>query len=121
MQVWALAAIPHDRHIEGDVWFCRLCSKVTTALEDSLDATDEIQKGWLVVKAKYYYRVQRSPRGYQLQAQVRTLSVNALIRLPMPGVKFNALLPAQKKQQNPVQIMLDPAYNEIESGMHHVG
>ena len=79
-QVHALAALRADRHMEGNVWLCLLLSAAYPA-PDMVHSTDGIEAGWWVVKAKYYRRVQRSPRGYQIETEERVLVVNCLIRL----------------------------------------
>ena len=50
--------------MEGDIWFCLLLGPAYVAAEDLTHSTDQIEKGWWVVDAMYYTRVQRSPRGY---------------------------------------------------------
>ena len=87
---------------------------------------------WWVVKARYYYLAQRSPRGYLLQKHERVLVVNHLIRLPAPGVVFSPLPAARPKRaaaaatpgaasgDNPLRILYDTAYYKIEGSMQHV-
>ena len=55
-----LAVSTADKHMEGDIWFCKLLGATYVAPEDMLHSSDEIQKGWWVVKAQYYKRVQRA-------------------------------------------------------------
>ena len=148
-QVQALAAVHADRHIEGNVWLCLLLSDAYVAPNDITHSTDGIEAGWWVVNAVYYYLAQRSPRGYLLQThkvkekrngrevQVvqymeRVLVVNHLIRLPAPGVTFAPLPPvrqtprlvaqqaADPKLPNPLRILYDKEYYQIESSMQHV-
>ena len=97
------------------MWFCLLLGAPYEAAEDLLDSTDSIEKGWLIVDAQYFSRVQRSPRGYQLLPGKRTLLVNSLIRLPKP-VEFEPRL-SRTGSDNPLRVMLDPAYNTIESSI----
>lgn len=148
-QVQALAAAHADRHIEGNIWFCLLLSDAYVAPNDITHSTDGIEAGWWVVNAVYYYLAQRSPRGYLLQTHKvkekcngrevevvqymeRVLVVNHLIRLPAPGVAFAPLptvrqtprlaaqLAADPKLPNPLRILYDKEYYQIESSMQHV-
>ena len=120
----AVAVHPADHHIEeSSIWFVLLLSEPYTAVEDMLDSTDKIEKGWLVVDVYYYSRVQRSPRGYQLHKHKRTLVVNSLIRLPKP-VEFERPLRQSRSavdpNANPLRMLLDPAFHAIESSMQAV-
>ena len=98
-------------------------SDAYVALNDMTHSTDMIERGWWVVKAKYYYLTQRSPRGYVLQAQERVLVVNHLIRLPEPIV-FAELRQTPRLQlradANPLRILYDKDYYKIESSMQEV-
>ena len=148
-QVQAVAAVHADRHIEGNVWLCLLLSDAYVAPNDMTHSTDGIEAGWWVVNAVYYYLVQRSPRGYLLHTEKgkeqrngrvvevvryaeRVLVVNHLIRLPAPGVTF-APLPAKRntprlaeqpattpKLPNPLRVLYDKEYYQIESSMQAV-
>jgi len=145
-QVQALAAAKDDRHIEGNVWLCLLLSDAYVAPEDITHSTDGIEAGWWVVNAVYYCRRQRSPRGYQLETRwetekqngrdvrvermvERVLVVNHLIRLPSPVV-FASLAAARQtprlaeaaaqgptKLSNPIRLLYDKEYYQIESSM----
>ena len=142
-QVHALAAIQADRHIEGNVWLCKLLSDAYVAPSDIIDSTDGIEAGWWVVMACYYRMVQRSPRGYQLETRKlsgreemveRVLVVNHLIRLPAPGVSFAPPQAARKtprlaaaafsgtasRFENPLCILYDKEYYQIEGSMQAV-
>ena len=113
-------------------------------------STDAIEAGWWVVKAMYYRLAQRSPRGYLLETRMETakiggrevtverlvervLVVNHLIRLPAPGIEFAPLPSARKtprlaaassgsaaKLDNPLRILYDKEYYQIESSMQAV-
>ena len=85
-----------------------------------LNATDEIEAGWWVVKAKYYRLVQRSPRAYQLEEEERLINVNALIRMPKP-VQFESTRQSSRlDQQNPLRFLSDKALHDIGSSRGNV-
>lgn len=124
-QVQAIAAARDERHLEGNVWLVLLLCDPYVALQDEINCTDEIERGWWVVKAKYYEVKQRSPRGYMLQAQERMLVVNHLVRLPKP-VEFAPLRQSPRVAENaavaanPLRILYDREYYAIESSMQNV-
>jgi hypothetical protein len=148
--VQALAAAKEDRHIEGNVWLCLLLSDAYVAPEAITHSTDGIEAGWWVVNAIYHCLRLRSPRGYQLETCWRTekqngpevnvehfvervLVVNSLIRLPSPVV-FAAMPAARQtprlaeaaakvrstKLSNPVRLLYDREYYQIESSMPEI-
>lgn len=148
-QVQALAAAKDDRHIEGNVWLCLLLSDAYVAPEDITHSTDGIEAGWWVVKAVYYCLRQHSPRGYQFETRwetqkknrrdvrvehmvERVLVVNHLIRLPSPIAFASLPVPRQTprlaeaaaqgpaKLRNPLRLLYDKEYYQIESSMQHV-
>ena len=112
-QVQAIAR--SDRHIEGNVWLILLLSDAYVALDDMVHSTDQIERGWWVVKAKYYFLKQRSPRGYLLREEERVLVVNHMVCLPK-RVEFAPLLQTPRlevQSTNPLRILYYKEYRGV--------
>ena len=95
-------------------------SDAYVALEDIVHSTDQIERGCWVVKARYYYLKQRSPRGYLLREEERVLVVNHLVRLPKP-IEFAPLRQTPRvPSPNPLRLLFYKDYYVIESSMQQV-
>ena len=51
-----------ELHIEGPVWLLLVDSEAFEMPEDMVHSSDTIEAGWIVVRARWYEQVQRSPR-----------------------------------------------------------
>ena len=79
--------------------------------EDEVHSSDTIEAGWIVVRGRWYEKVQDSPRGYRLQKESRLILVNTMIRLP--GIHFNGGAPgkAPRESKSGLQILHEDTYN----------
>jgi hypothetical protein len=69
--VAAVRACTDDLHMEGSSWLVKVLSRSFIVEEDTMQTTDEFEKGWTVVEAQYYSIEQESPRGYSLLREKR--------------------------------------------------
>ena len=59
-----------ELHIEGAVWLLLVDSEAFEMPEDMVHSSDTIEApGWIVVRGRWYEKVQDSPRGYRLQKE----------------------------------------------------
>ena len=91
-QLVAVRADKREQNVEGLYWLAVLCGKPFAATREMLHATDRIQQGWLVVKAKWLKLEKKDCEGglraySTLDAEVLLL-VNHMVRLS--GLAFAA-------------------------------
>ena len=86
-----------ELHIEGAVWLLLVDSEAFEMPEDMVHSSDTIEAGWIVVRGRWYEKVQDSPRGYRLQKESRLILVNTMIRLP--GIHFNGGAPGKAPRE----------------------
>ena len=100
-----------ELHIEGAVWLLLVDSEAFEMPEDMVHSSDTIEAGWIVVRGRWYEKVQDSPRGYRLQKESRMILVNTMIRLP--GIHFNGGAPgkAPRESKSGLQILHEDTYN----------
>ena len=100
-----------ELHIEDAVWLLLVDSEAFEMPEDMVHSSDPIEAGWIVVRGRWYEKVQDSPRGYRLQKESRMILVNTMIRLP--GIHFNGGAPgkAPRESKSGLQILHEDTYN----------
>ena len=100
-----------ELHIEGAVWLLLVDSEAFEMPADMVHSSDTIEAGWIVVRGRWYEKVQDSPRGYRLQKESRLILVNTMIRLP--GIHFNGGAPgkAPRESKSGLQILHEDTYN----------
>ena len=100
-----------ELQIEGAVWLLLVDSETFEMPADMVHSSDTIEAGWIVVRGRWYEKVQDSPRGYRLQKESRLILVNTMIRLP--GIHFNGGTPgkAPRESKSGLQILHEDTYN----------
>lgn len=89
-QLVAVRADKREQNVEGLYWLVVLVGKPFTATQETLHATDRIEEGWLVVKAKWL-KLEKADcegglRAYSLLDAEVLLVVNHTVRLA--GLRF---------------------------------
>ena len=91
-QLVAVRVLARERNQEGAYWLAVLKGKPFVATEHTLSATDEIEAGYLVVKAQWLKLenkdLEGDMRSYTLLDAEVTLVVNHMVRLT--GLQFSA-------------------------------
>lgn len=111
--VVAVRAAGDEVHIEGKYWLVLIASEAFEIPEDMAHSTDEFEEGWLVVRARFYSLVQKSPRGYKLESAVRLVLVNSMIRLPNVIFAGGAVGKAPRTPRSGVLVQEDDMHNMI--------
>lgn len=90
-QLVAVRAHESERSWEGAYWLAVVKGKAFQATEDTLHATDHIEKGFLVVKAQWLILKERNGEGgrrsYTMLDEEVLVVVNTMVRLG--GLKFD--------------------------------
>lgn len=91
-QLVAVRVVARERSIEGVYWLAILKGKPFEATQHTLSATDEIEEGYLVVKAQWLKLenkdLEGGMRSYTLLDTEVTLVVNHMVHLT--GLQFSA-------------------------------
>lgn len=94
-QIVVFTAAAVDVHMEGVYWLARLLDVAFPATAAMAHASDEIEEGWLVVRAQWYQYVPDAKhpkgwRGYELLPEERLLVIGSTSMVRLAGVKFES-------------------------------
>jgi len=89
------AAASMDVHMEGVYWLARLLDSAFPATAAMAHASEEIEEGWLIVRAQWYKYVPEAThskgwRGYVLLHEEKLLVIGSSSMLRLKGIKFES-------------------------------
>ena len=125
-QLVAVRVVARERSIEGVYWLAILKGKPFEATEHTctLSATDEIEEGYLVVKAQWLKLenkdLEGGMRSYTLLDAEVTLVVNHMVRLT--GLQFSAFKggPQGRELRGALQAPKGPKGKEAGAKLHYI-
>jgi hypothetical protein len=112
--VVAVRAGAAELGLEGPFWLLLVESEAFEVSAELVHATAQFEAGWLVVRGRWYELVQRSPRGYKLQAPERLVVVNTMVRLPNVIFSGGIVGKAPRASRSGLQILEEDMVNHVQ-------